>query len=149
MAIPTSGQIGLSDINRELGRSYNAQISLDAAENGDYARINTQSSLRPDGRNPAAVSEWRGYNHAAGPAVFGYVAIGFNASNQDTACSNAFFGRHTRITGNEPEFISATLIYRNIDGTLFALPGWYAEEFSAQVRYWNGNTFTVNRFCRI
>jgi hypothetical protein len=69
MAIPATGQIAMSAINTELGRSATAQISLDAAENGTYATINVNSFNRPNGANPAAMSEWRKYNHSALPIV--------------------------------------------------------------------------------
>jgi hypothetical protein len=69
MAIPSTGQIAMSAINVELGRSSTAFISLDAAENGTYATINVNSTFRPNGANPAAMSEWRKYNHSAVPLV--------------------------------------------------------------------------------
>jgi hypothetical protein len=65
MALPSSGEIRMSQINAELGRASNLQISLDAAENNGYAIINQCSISRPSGNNPASMSEWRGYNHAA------------------------------------------------------------------------------------
>lgn len=63
MALPNNS-IAMSQINSELGRSSTAQISLDAAENGSYAAINTCSPSYPSSNNPAAMSEWRGYNHS-------------------------------------------------------------------------------------
>lgn len=69
MSIPATGQIAMSAINVELGRTSTAFISLDAAENGAYATINVNSPFRPDGANPAAMSEWRRYNHSAAPVV--------------------------------------------------------------------------------
>lgn len=65
MPLPSSGQISMSQINTELGRSSTAQISLDAAENGAYGGINVNSASRPNSSNPAAMSEWYGYNHNA------------------------------------------------------------------------------------
>lgn len=67
MTLVSSGTIRMSDINTELGRSSTAQISLDSAENGSYATININSTSRPSFRNPAAMSEWYGYNHNASP----------------------------------------------------------------------------------
>jgi len=66
MTLPSSGQISMSQINTELGRSSTAQISLNDAENGDYGAINQNSASKPNASNPAAMSEWYGYNHNAG-----------------------------------------------------------------------------------
>lgn len=63
--MPASGTIRMSQINTELGRSSTASISLDTAENGGYATINTASSSRPNGSNPESMSEWYNYNHNA------------------------------------------------------------------------------------
>jgi len=63
MAIGT-GSVSMLGINLELGRSSTATISLDAAENGSYAAINSCSPSRPSSSNPASMSEWRGYNHS-------------------------------------------------------------------------------------
>lgn len=65
MALPSTGSISMSQINGELGRELQAQISLDTAENGGYGAINTCGSPYPSSGNPAAMSEWRGYNHTA------------------------------------------------------------------------------------
>lgn len=66
MALQASGQIAMSDINLELGRLSNDQISLNDAEDGVYAVINTNSTNRPSSIDPAAMSEWYSYNHSAG-----------------------------------------------------------------------------------
>lgn len=70
MTLPASGQIAFSQINTELGRSANAQISIESAENGDYATINPAACIPynsgcPDSANPATISEWYGYYHDA------------------------------------------------------------------------------------
>ena len=59
-----SGSVSASSINSELGRSSTAAISIDAAENGSYATINTCSPSYPSASNPASFSEWRNYNHS-------------------------------------------------------------------------------------
>lgn len=69
MTLQSSGTISMSQINTELGRSSTAAISLDTAENGGYGAINTNSTSRPSSNNPAAMSEWYGYNHNAAPAI--------------------------------------------------------------------------------
>ena len=151
MAIPTLGEFGMSLINRELRRSTTSQISLDTAENGGYGAINPASPSRPSASNPAAMSEWRGYDHSAtsGPTLFNYPAIGYNINNQDTACFNAGTGRFVRIAGDAEIFPQSTTIYTNTTGTTFAAAGWYADDLASEVRFWNGSTFTIRRLCRI
>ena len=63
MAIPASGAFSMGDINVELGRERDTYIELDNAENGSYAAINSCSPSRPSSTDPAAMSEWRSYNH--------------------------------------------------------------------------------------
>jgi predicted sugar kinase len=47
MALQSSGQISMDDINVELGRTRTASISLDTAENGGYVTINARSTNKP------------------------------------------------------------------------------------------------------
>ena len=63
MALPTTGQISMGDINVELGRARTTSISLEQAENGIITTINNNSPSKPSNVNPATLSEWRGYNH--------------------------------------------------------------------------------------
>lgn len=65
MALPSSGEIKMSQINTELGRASNLQISLNSAEDGGYAAINQCSTSHPNPNNPSSMSEWYGYNHTA------------------------------------------------------------------------------------
>lgn len=62
MVLPSSGAIKMSEINSELGRSSNAQISLDTAENGGYRTLNSGCSTPPSSGNPAKMSEWYSYD---------------------------------------------------------------------------------------
>ena len=65
MALQASGTISLSQIGNELGFATGTTISLDTAENGGYNTINVSSVSRPNSANPAAMSEWYGYNQSA------------------------------------------------------------------------------------
>lgn len=65
MALPSSGEISLSDVNTELGRTSTAEIAMQTAEQGDYVAINSSSTNKPDGTSPFALSEWYGYDHSA------------------------------------------------------------------------------------
>ena len=80
MALQSSGTIKMSEINTELGRSSTATISLDTAENGGYGAINMSSPSYPSSSNPAAMSEWYGYNHTTTPPPQG--STSFTIFNQ-------------------------------------------------------------------
>ena len=66
MALPSSGEIKISDILSEAGLSTTlANASLGGLENQTLFTINTgnSSSNYPDGSAPAAISEWYSYDH--------------------------------------------------------------------------------------
>ena len=75
MTLTSSGQISISDINGEFGRSgTTANSSLEDLSDGTVATINTNnaSSDRPDGSAPHAMTEFYSYNHSAvGATSFG------------------------------------------------------------------------------
>lgn len=86
MSLPNPGNsISLSQINTELGRASNAQISLNTAEDNGYVAINGCSQYRPRAANPAKMSEWYRYNHNA--TCF-YCYNGSNAITQAFTVSN-------------------------------------------------------------
>ena len=86
MALQSSGTIKMSEINTELGRSSTATISLDSAENGTYATINTGSSSYPSSTNPASMSEWHGYDHSAS-SLTAIVISDSGAGDSNGACN--------------------------------------------------------------
>lgn len=72
MPVPSSGPLSLGQIRQELQTGnyaagpYTANATaLDVAENGGYVAINTCSINKPSGGNPAAMSEWYGYDQDA------------------------------------------------------------------------------------
>ena len=72
MALTSSGQIKMSEINTEFGRtSTTANSSLEDLSDGTVATINTlnASADRPDGAAPHAMSEFYSYNHSAATTV--------------------------------------------------------------------------------
>jgi hypothetical protein len=74
MALTSSGQISLNDINVELGASTKTYAELSRCETGGVATINTASSSYPDGSAPYQISEWYSYDHSAS-AGFGGIFI--------------------------------------------------------------------------
>jgi hypothetical protein len=160
MAMPSSGEIGMRLINVELRRaSCVAQISLDTAENGGYGAINQNSRSRPNASNPAALSEWYGYDHRARPPAPTYVPlpeVGYAGSTStagralDDACRNSVF-RPGRYWGREENLVataSTSDFYTNSGGTAFPPAGFYAQ-FGAEAIYWNGSAPTRIEACRI
>lgn len=76
----------MSEINTELGRSSTATISLDSAESGVYATINTASPSYPNNARPASMSEWYSYNHtASSSSSFTIYSTGYNETSE--ACT--------------------------------------------------------------
>jgi len=66
MTLTSSGQISISDINGEFGRSgTTANTSLKELSDGTVSTINTgnASSDRPDGNAPHAMTEFYSYDH--------------------------------------------------------------------------------------
>lgn len=153
MAIPTSGQIGVSQhLNRELGRSINAQFSIDTAENGGYGAINSNSRSRPSSTNPASFSEWYGYDHDAGggpgPGTGLVLDMGYSSDVDDAGAANACAGFQglTIYAENEERQWWNQAIYRNSSYTIFALRGWYSDqpnEGGYTVRYWGGSQWAT------
>ena len=71
MAVPSSGELSLLKIRRELGGNYNSStshsdVSLKECSDGTVATINTQnaSADRPDGSAPHAITEFYAYDHS-------------------------------------------------------------------------------------
>ena len=152
MALPASGQLAASAINRELRRAASLTFSIDTAENGGYTLINRNSRSRPDSANPAAFSEWYGYNHSAvgpSPTYISLPEIAYDRLNRDNACRNAAFGRFVNVWGDGPSLQDCTRIYANARGSVFAASGWYAENFSQFERFWDGSSFAQEAFCRL
>lgn len=71
MALQASGQISVSEILTELGLdSAQPDANLRGLEEGTFVTVNTNSTNRPNGADPYAMSEWYSYDHsAAAPAT--------------------------------------------------------------------------------
>ena len=85
MALQSSGTIKMSEINTELGRTSTATISLDSAESGTYATINTASASYPNDARPASISEWYSYDHSTTSGYSGNISERSN-SDSNEAC---------------------------------------------------------------
>jgi len=155
MALPASGQLGLSQINTELGRTATSQISLDAAENGSYGAINANSRSRPSSTNPASVSEWYSYNHRAGggpgPVRLTLIQLGYSGRAEGSnfgeleACSEFSSEQIPTYYNADNGQWWQVQIFQNSSGTIFAQAGWYSDQPYAggfTVRYWRGSSWS-------
>lgn len=76
MAISPSGSpISLNTIRAELGILAQSNLSLNTAEDGLYVPINPCSTFKPAVPNPAAISEWYGYNHTQPCVSYKYNSV--------------------------------------------------------------------------
>jgi len=109
MTLPASGQLSMSGINAELGRSSTAEISLDSAENGTYIAINSGCGPTPSSANPASMSEWYSYTQCCNMGSYyvdssgtagsdcGGGAYSFTATLYSNNCGSATFGSGCKI----------------------------------------------------
>lgn len=155
MALPSSGQLAASAIISELNRTISSgAFSIDTAENGGYGRINLASRSRPDSANPAAFSEWYGYDHSSGgggptPGDYGVVLAGYSSrgsSGQQGPLEACGGNDALRIYWEDPDRRWwTTSIYTRTTFNVFATPGWYSDQpygSGFTVRYWNGNSWS-------
>ena len=92
MAIGT-GTVKMSQLNTELGRASTSTITLNNAENGTYAAINSCSPSRPSSTDPATISEWKGYNHSF--ACCNAPSITFNSVTSNSITVNVSYSNCT------------------------------------------------------
>ena len=65
MALQSSGQIKMSQLNTELNRGATDEFSISLAVEGGYEAINTSSTNKPNHSAPHTISEWYSYDHNA------------------------------------------------------------------------------------
>ena len=147
MTMPSSGQIQMGQINSELGRSFTAQLGLDGAENGSYGTIAPYSPSKPNASNPAAMSEWWGYNGAAFPYYMkAYISA---QSNCGTTVRLWQIGTATGGWSYVADCVAPGCNNYALCGAVYSLPGGYTREFAftapsgAYIRY-GGSLFDPN-----
>lgn len=151
MAIPSSGQIRAQTINFELGRTRTSTLSIDTAENGGYGAINTNSESYPNAANPAAYSEWYGYDHDAGGGGGGtIITLGYDSFNSFNACFYYYSGEGAQNYIIDTGLWDAANGLLTVDG-IVAPTGWYSD--GSLNRFWVNNrgagSFTQEEECTI
>lgn len=165
MALQSSGEIRMSQINVELGRSSTATISLNTAEDGGYTTINTNSASRPSATNPATMSEWYSYNHSAAPArsisFSNLYSIGYTGSVSGTvtvvgtwtfqAAAALYYGGGTvscnmTVNGNSRSSSRGGASGTNYSTTFTLSTGTYSYSLSATVSSGSGGSAYINTY---
>lgn len=130
MAIGT-GQVKMSEIRSELlPGNTEGDLSLKACSEGTLATINQNSTSKPDGEFPHAMSEFKGYDHSAAPPAQYYWDLS-NDIKWDTATDKPL--------QSTSEDFSASLWIR---------PQWTATDLNLIIFDLtpSGTTSTANRF---
>lgn len=159
MALPSSGEIKMSQINTELGRASNAQISLNSAEDGGYAPINNCSIARPNPANSASLSEWYNYNHSAscsGLSSF-YIQKTNNPDRMTFGCRDACGGNliapsctvdiyWSYVGSNSVTYSGMTSLVppNNLSSSTFTPSGVTVSSFTINSLYANGCSVNLN-----
>jgi hypothetical protein len=97
MALQSSGQIKMSELNIEFGLQETRLLRLKDASDGTVATINTAnaSTDRPDGTAPHAISEFYSYDHSASSVTdsdYYWLGDGVNDTLRFTNHSSNLFG---------------------------------------------------------
>lgn len=133
MAVPSTGSVSMRGIRREIGtNNYSSStnytnISLEDMSEGVNGTINTASTSKPNGTNPHKMSEFRGYDHDAGPALTQKNVGGGNGlSSSTTACGSiaASFGWFSNLNSSGVPVTYSSYMYSNSSGTSTYGSGW-------------------------
>jgi len=132
MALQSSGTIKMSEINTELGRTSTATISLDSAESGTYATINTASASYPNDARPASMSEWYSYDHSAASGYSGNISDRSESSTNE-ACEGLDVETAVYKNGSSSTPVAGDYLFTNSGLSTNLVPGqgfgaWYKYE---------------------
>jgi len=132
MALQSSGTIKMSEINTELGRTSTATISLDSAESGTYATINTASASYPNDARPASISEWYSYDHSAASGYSGNISDRSESSTNE-ACEGLDVETAVYKNGSSSTPVAGDYLFTNSGLSTNLVPGqgfgaWYKYE---------------------
>ena len=133
MAVPSTGSVSMQGIRREIedntytSSTFYTNVSLEDMSEGVNGTINTASTSRPDGANPHRMSEFRGYDHDAGPALTMKNVSG-TVSSSSNACTAlaAFNGWFSNLNSSGVPVIYASYMYSNSAGSSTYASGWRA-----------------------
>ena len=123
MALAASGQISISQINTELGRtSTTANTSLTQCSDGTNGTINTANATadRPNTTAPHSMSEFYSYNHTLSSVTMFFAAGPSRSSNCGSDIETKYWH-----DGSSTLPVRGDVIYTNSAGSTAASAGYY------------------------
>ena len=139
MPLLSSGQLKMSQINQELGRtSTSGNSALKNLSTGATVSLNSSATSKPNGTAPHAMSEWHGYNHSASSVSYGSILMAFDEDLAFVACSS----EATAVTiyyDNSNNYNDAeTVWYTSNTGATEVETGYYKLALSGQGYFYDG-----------
>ena len=121
MALTASGQLSLGDIATEMGVSL-SDVSLTTQSTTD---INTNSTSKPDGSTPHAVSEFYSYDHSASPSLTAFNVDANPYGDGDSACAEGRTGAEWYHDGVDTYPTTGDTVYTDSGGSTNPSDGLY------------------------
>jgi len=121
MALTASGQLSLGDIATEMGVSL-SNVSLTTQST---TGINTNSTSKPDGSTPHAVSEFYSYDHSASPPLTAFNVDANSYPDGEEACASGRVGAEWYHDGEGTYPTTGDTVYTDSDGTTNPDDGYY------------------------
>ena len=146
MALAASGQISISQINTELGRtSTTTNTSLAQCSDGTNGTINTANATadRPNTTAPHSMSEFYSYNHTLSSVTLFLAAGPSRSSNCGSDIETKFYHDGS---GTLP--VRGDSIFTNSAGTTAAEAGYYLTSPSGGIIIEEGAEVTATFDCK-
>ena len=121
MALTASGQLSLGDIATEMSVSL-SNVSLTTQST---TGINTNSTSKPDGSTPHAISEFYSYDHSASPPLTSFSVDTKSYEDFDEACSSGTAGAAWYHDGGGTYPTIGDTVYTDSGGTTKPSDGFY------------------------
>jgi len=137
MPLLSSGQIKMSQINSELGRtSTSANSALKNLSTGATVSLNGSSTSKPNGTAPHSMSEWHGYNHSASSVSYSSRVMAYDEDLSSNACNGEttttiYYDDSTTWNGAE------TIWYTSNTGATEVNTGYYSGVFESYGYFYN------------
>ena len=130
MALTSSGQIKVSEINTELGRtSTSSNTSVKNLNTGAHVTINTNSTAKPNSSAPHQMTEFYSYNHSASAAADLTGIVFYYSEDEGEKCAE---DSTVTVYYDDSEEIDVDVqLYAGDDGGETAAGGYYKYVFDS------------------